>query len=236
MSTTIYHSSSQTRVSADFKTIPYSNASIEFNSDKGSTASFNSPDKLREGDRIRIVGDNHWPFGGQVIKVGSKLRDGSYHYDCIDYTRLFFGENYTTWSGGTSAEIIRTVISNHDLAGNDLSGIENTKKVHGQLIWKGVTRWDIIQELRWLDYEAGQHIECYVTEDGTLIYRPLAQTHEGYVFKSAYDYNQEYDASTIMTGAYVYTEGETSLNIVASVRDEDLIAIWGHLFAFEKGC
>lgn len=231
MKTIIYHSSSTTRVNADFKTIPFSNASIEFNSDKASTASFNSPEKLLEGDRIRIMGDNHRPFGGQVIKVGSKLRDGSYQYECIDYTRLFFGKSYTTWSGGTSAEIIRAVISNHDL-----SGIENTKKVHGQLIWKGVTRWDIIQELRWLDYEAGQHIECYVNEDGTLIYRPLAQTHEGYVFKSAYDYNHEYDASTIMTGASVYTEDEELLSIVANVNDADLVAIWGHIFEFEKGC
>lgn len=226
MNTIIYYSRSTTPATADFKTIPYSNASIEFNSDKASTASFSSPEKLQEGDKIRIVGDNHRPFGGQIIKVGSKLRDGSYQYSCIDYTRLFFGKAFNNWNNKRSDEIIKDLIGNYDI-----SGIEKTKKVHGQLIWKAVTKWDIIQELRWLDYKAGQLIECYVNEDGTLIYRPLPETHEGYVFKSAYDYNQEYDASTVISGATIYTDDK----LVADF-DIDLIAIWGHIFEIEKGC
>ncbi|OEC87897.1 MULTISPECIES: XkdQ/YqbQ family protein [Methanobacterium] len=230
MTSVIYHSHSTTKGTANFKTIPFNNASIEFNSAKASTANFNSIQKLNEGDRIRIIGNNHRPFGGQIIKPGSKLKDGAYSYECVDYTRLFFGKSYTTWSGGTSDGIIKAILNSLNYS---TAGIEKTKAVHGQLIWKNVVRWDIIQQLRWLDYKAGQLIECYVNADGILIYRPLPQTQEGYIFKSAYDYSQEYDASNIITGATVLTkEGDT----ISNVQNDNLVAVWGQIFDREEGC
>jgi hypothetical protein len=233
MTSVIYHSHSTTKGTANFKTIPFSNASIEFNSAKASTANFNSIQKLNEGDRIRIIGDNHRPFGGQIVKPGAKLKNGAYSYECVDYTRLFFGKSDTTWSDGTSYDIIKAILNSLNYS---TAGIEKTNKRHGQLIWKDTGRWDIIQQLRWLDYKAGQLIDCYVNPDGVLIYKPLPQTQEGYIFKSAYDYNQEYDASNIITGASMYTWKDNTFELVSNVRDENLIAIWGRVFDLESGC
>jgi hypothetical protein len=229
----IYQSHSTSRGAADFKTIQFSNASIELNSAKASTASFNSIEKLNEGDRIRIVGDNHRPFGGQIIKPGSKLKDGNYSYDCIDYTRLFFVKFDTTWSDGPSYDIIKSMLNS---LGYSTAGLEKTSTIHGQLNWKNVTCWDIIQQLRWLDYQGGQLIECYVNEDGTLIYRPLPQTHEGYIFKSAYDYSQEYDASNIIVGVIVETYKDNKYTVISNVGDAALAAIWGEIYEPVEGC
>jgi hypothetical protein len=231
MTSVIYHSHSTTQATANFKTIPFSNASIEFNSAKASTASFNSIQKLNEGDRIRIIGSNHQPFGGQIVKPGAKLKDGAYSYECVDYTRLFFGKTNTSWYDGTSYDIVKAILKSLDYS---TAGIEKTKKRHSALVWKKVNRWDIFQQLKWLDYKAGELIECYVNADGILIYRPMPQTKEGYIFKSAYDYSQEYDASNMITGATVTTkEGKA---VISSIQNTELIAIWGPIFDVEEGC
>ena len=227
----VYHSHSTTKGKANFKTIPFSNASIEFNSAKASTASFNSIKKLEEGDKIRIIGDNHLPFGGQIIKPGAKLKDGAYSYECIDYTRLFFGKLTGVFSNKTSYEIIKMVL---DRMNYSTSGLKATKKKHASVSWKSTSLWDIIQQLKWLDYKAGELIECYVNADGILIYRQFPQTREGYIFKSAYDYIQEYDASNIITGASVLAnEGD---KVISNIRDTQLMAVWGRIFDVEEGC
>ena len=234
MTSVIYYSHSTTKGTATFQTIPFSNASIEFNSAKASTASFNSIKKLNEGDKIRIEGDNHRSFGGQIVKIGSKLKDGAYSYECLDYTRLFFYKTFLmTPPNQTSYDLIKARLT---YLGYSTAGLEKTTKKHPQLTWKDTGLWDIIQQLRWLDYKAGQLIECYVNADGILIYRPLPQTHEGYIFKSAYDYNQEYDASSIITGASIYLDKDNLSGTFAQVYDKDLMAIWGPIFDQEKGC
>jgi hypothetical protein len=234
MTSVIYHSHSTTKGTANFKTIPFSNASIEFNSAKASTASFISIQKLNEGDRIRIIGDNHRPFGGQIIKPGSKLKDGAYSYECIDYTRLFFGKiNYIAPPNATSYQILKSMLTN---LGYSIAGLEKTTKKYSNLSWKNITRWDIIQQLISLDYKAGQLIECYVNAEGTLIYRPLAQTQEGYIFKSAYDYSQEYDATNIISEAVVFQEHNGLITDLSNVNDNNLIAIWGHIPELEEVC
>lgn len=232
----IYHNSTiKNNGNANFESIPFDNASINFNSQKASTASFNSIKKLKEGDKIRIIGDNHPEFGGQIIKIGSKLKDGAYSYDCIDYTRLFFGKTVTTYSGGTSYEMLKFILESINYS---TVGLKKTSKRHGSLRWKGVTRWDMIQQLRWLDYQAGELIECYVNADGILIYQPMEETHEGYIFKSAYEYNQDYDSSNIITGARtIYDDDKTdTITTVAYTSDENLVAIWGSINAVEEGC
>lgn len=233
MTSTIYHTSSTERITASFKSIPYSNASIDFNSAKASTASFNSINKLTEGDKIRIEGDNHPDFGGQVIKCSAKLKDGAYSYECIDYTRLFFGEITATFSNKTSYQIIKTRLEKLNY---NTAGLKATTKKHAKVSWKAVTLWDVIQQLRWLDYKAGQLIECYVNADGTLIYQPLPQTHEGYIFKSAYDYSQEYDASSIISGASIIKDTDGTITYLSSVTDSELIAVWGPIIDIEEGC
>jgi len=232
----IYHNSTlKNNEIANFESIPFDNANITFNSQKASTASFTSTKKLKEGDKIRIIGDNHPEFGGQIIKPGAKLKDGAYSYECIDYTRLFFGKTVTTYSGGTSYEIIKLILETINYS---TAGLKQTTKIHGSLRWKGVTRWDIIQQLRWLDYQAGELIECYVNADGILIYQPMEETREGYIFKSAYEYNQDYDASNIITGARtIHDDDKTNtITTVAYTTDEKLMAIWGMIGAVEEGC
>ena len=233
MVTTVYHTSSTDKYQTSFSSIPFNNASITFNSAKASTANFNSIEKLFEGDRIRIVGDNHRPFGGLITKPGSKLKDGAYSYECVDYTKLFFGKVTGTFSNKTSYEIIKSLV---DKLNYSAAGLKATTKKHSTVSWKATTYWDIIQQLRWLDYKAGQLIECYVNEDGTLIYRPLAQTHEGYIFKSAYDYSQEYDAKDIVTGVTLYAENNGVVTNLASIEDTNLSAVWGQIYGLESGC
>jgi len=230
----IYHTSTVTKSSAGFQSIPYSNASITFNSNKASTASFNSIKKLNEGDKIRIIGDNHREFGGQIIKQGAKLGDGAYSYECIDYTRLFFGETVANYNKYTSYEIIKALLNT---IGYSTAGLKPTTKRHGSLKWKAVSRWDIIQELRGYDYRSGQLIECYVNPDGTLVYQPMPQTHEGYIFKSAYDYNQDYDAGNIITGAStIYDDNKGNISFLASSQDKNMMAVWGRIMDIEEGC
>jgi hypothetical protein len=231
----IYHNNTiKNNQSANFNSIPFSNGSITFNSGKASTASFNSIKKLNEGDKIRIIGDNHREFGGQINKPGAKLKDGAYSYECIDYTRLFFGKTVTTYSGGTSYEILKFML---EAINYSTAGLKPTTKRHGALRWKGVTRWEIIQQLRWLDYQAGELIEAYVNADGTLIYQPMEETHEGYIFKSAYEYSQDYDASNIVTGARtIYEDDKENIYYLANVNDENLLAVWGWITEVEEGC
>jgi hypothetical protein len=233
MTSLIYYSSSTSRFKASFETIPFNGASIEFNREKASTASFNSIEKLNEGDRIRIVGDNHRTFGGQIVKPGSKIKDGAYSYDCVDYTRLFFGKATGTYSKKTSYQIIKSIL---DKLNYSTAGLEKTTKVHSTVSWKATNYWDIIQQLRYLDYKAGQLIDCYVNADGTLIYQPMPQTHEGYIFKSAYDYSQSYDASDIVTAVTEYAENNGVVTNLASVKDTNLVAVWGNIYELESGC
>lgn len=237
MASQIYHTNSLTKDNANFQSIPFSNASITFNSQKASTASFNSIKKLNEGDKIRIIGDNHREFGGYIIKPGAKLRDGAYSYDCIDYTRLFFGETVLNASG-TSYEIIKNMLEKLNYS---TAGLKKTNKSYGPehyLRWKGATRWDIIQQLRGLDYQNGELIDCYVNADGVLIYQPMEETREGYIFKSAYDYSQSYDGTNVMTGSSTIYEEPTTKTVytISDVADENLIAIWGWITDVEDGC
>lgn len=230
----IYHTSSISKDSANFNSIPFSNANITFNSQKASMASFNSIKKLNEGDKIRIIGDNHRDFGGYIIKPGSKLRDGAYSYECIDYTRLFFGETVLTYNKGTSYDILKFMLESINYS---TAGLKKTSKRYDYLRWKGINRWDIIQQLKWLDYQNGELIDCYVNADGILIYQPMEETREGYIFKSAYDYSQSYDGSNIVTGSRtIYEDNNKNIFYLAEAYDENLLAIWGWITDVEDGC
>ncbi len=223
MTTTVYHSGSTSRGTAKFKSIMAKGISITFEPDKASTASFKSKEYLLKGDRIRIVSDNHRTFGGQIIKDGEKPRDGWYSYDVIDYTRVFFSKtSWTTPSKSTSYQLLKKLLKLYKLS---TAGLKKTKNKHPQLIWKAINIWDIIQQLKWLDYKAGQYIDCYVNENGTLIYKPRASTELGYFFNGAYDYSQESDASNIITGSQFIGENNEILGY--SHSSSDLIARWG---------
>lgn len=237
MTTTVYHSGSTSRGKAKFKSIMAKGITITFEADKASTASFKSKEYLLKGDRIRIVGDNHRTFGGQIIKDGEKPRDGWYSYDVIDYTRLFFTKVSAYYINRTSYDFLKIWFKSDLYKSQPYStaGLKKTKKKHKKLVWKATSLWDIIQQLKWLDYKAGQYVNCYVNENGTLIYEPRKSTELGYFFNGAYDYSQETDASNIITrAAYVKYEGSTPSALSSSEASKDLIARWGYITEVEE--
>ena len=69
---TLYYSHSTARGSANFKSIPFHSASIDWKREEASTMSFSSPVQLTEADRIRYKSDTT-DFGGQIYKIKKVL-------------------------------------------------------------------------------------------------------------------------------------------------------------------
>ena len=72
---TLYYSHSNARANAQFKSIPFHDASIDWKREEASTMSFKSPIKLEEADRIRYISPVGNDFGGQVYKVKKSVGD-----------------------------------------------------------------------------------------------------------------------------------------------------------------
>lgn len=224
---TLYYSQSTKRVEAEFQSMPFHSASITHNKDKASEMSFKSNIKLNEADRI-IYRDltNNKTFGGQIIKR-SKTLGGEYSYDVIDYTRLYQSKVTCSFSKSTSSAILKSILKKNK---NELprSGIQNTNYIHAYLKWDNVTIWDIIQQLAWLEYKAGNHIYYDIDYKGTLIWKEIPQTTIGYTFSEAYSYEESYDSSDIVTRG-IFVNSEKHSEAIAVNASSDMIAKWGYI-------
>ena len=224
---TLYYSQSTKRVEAEFQSMPFHSASITHNKDKASEMSFKSNIKLNEADRI-IYRDltNNKTFGGQIIKR-SKTLGGDYSYDVIDYTRLYQSKVTCSFSKSTSSTILKTILKKNK---NELprSGIQNTDYIHAYLKWDNVTIWDIIQQLAWLEYKAGNHIYYDIDYKGTLIWKKIPKTATGYTFTEAYSYEDTYDSSDIVTRG-LFINSEKHSESIAVNASNAMIAKWGYI-------
>lgn len=225
----LYSSHSTDRGSANFKSIPFSNASINWKRDAASTMSFKSPVKLAEADRIRYKNPIGEDFGGQIYKV-KKAAGDFYQYEVISYLRLYQDKVTCSFKNKTSSQIMKKVLK---LSQNDFrtSGIKDTKIIHSNLKWENTSIWDIAQQLCWLENKAGYEVRCRVNANGTLIFNYIPKQQKGYSFTNVYNYEEDYDSSNLITAASVTFNGKTIANKTAS---DKIVAKWGYVSESEE--
>jgi len=228
---TLYYSQSTDRGQAEFTSMPFHDASITHNRDKASSMTFKSTVKLDESDRIIYQNlDSKKKFGGQVIKRSKTLGD-AYNYEVMDYTRLYHSKVTKSFSNMTSSAILKQLLKN-DLNNLSTSGIQETNIIHSYLKWDNAKLWDIIEQLAWLEYQAGNYIYYDIDYTGTLIWKSIPANTTGYVFTEAYDYSEEHDSSDIITRGILLNSNKPSENVVATASSE-MIAKWGYITEIE---
>jgi len=228
---TLYYSHSTTREKANFKSIPFSNASIEWKREEASTMSFKSPVKLEEADRIRYKSKTT-DFGGQIYKK-KKTLSGDYEYEVISYLRLYHDKVNFSCKNMTSSQILKKVLS---FSANNFvtSGIKSTIVVHQSLKWEKTTIWDIALQLCWLEHKAGFEARCAVDANGTLIFKYIDEQQEGYTFTNAYEYSEEYDTTDVITMVAVTQSGNPNDWIASATASKDMIAKWGYILEYDE--
>ena len=226
---TLYYSHSTTRGSAEFTSLPFHDASIDWKKSDASTMSFKSPLKLNEADRIRYKNPDGEDFGGQVYKI-KKNAGEDYTYAVISYLRLYHDKVTCSFKNKTSSQIMKKVLK---LSKNNFrtSGIKDTKIVHSNLKWENKSIWDIAQQLCWLEHQAGYEVRCKVDANGTLLFNYIPKQQEGYSFTSVLDYEEEYDSSDIITQFNVTYKGK---KIATAKASSGLIAKWGYVSDSEE--
>lgn len=220
---TLYYSHSTARGEATFTSIPFYDASIEWNRTEASTMSFKSPIKLAEADRIRYEAtDTRRNFGGQVIKVKATARD-DYEYEVISYLRLYHSKITFSCKNMTASKIMKKILKKD---ANQLStaGITETSIIHGKLKWMNTSIWDIANQLCYLEHKFGNDIGCHIDENGTMRFGYSLNNQEGYVFTNVLDYSEEYDSSDFVTQYSVTYNGK---GVASSSANQSLIAKWG---------
>ena len=221
----LYYSQSTERGESEFNSMPFHSASITHNRDKASSMSFKSNIKLNESDRI-IYAKQDRMFGGQIVKRTKSL-GGDYSYEVMDYTRLYQSKVTCSFSNSTSSKILKSLIGGN-LNQLSTSGITNTEYIHAYVKWDNTSLWDIIQQLAWLEYKAGNHIYYDIDYTGTLIWKPIPETTEGYVFTEAYDYQDSHDSSGIITQG-IFLNSNNPNQRAEAYASSDMIAKWGYI-------
>lgn len=224
---TLYYSHSTARGSADFKSIPFHSASIDWKREEASTMSFQSPIKLEEADRIRYKSDTT-DFGGQIFKVKKSI-GGDYQYEAISYLRLYHDKVTCSYKNLTSSQILKKVLK---LSRNNFvtSGIKDTEVIHSHLKWEKTSIWDIALQLCWLEHQAGYEVRCSVDAGGTLLFNYIPKQQTGYTFTSVIDYGEDYDSSDVITQSRIVFNGK---EVAGATASSDIIAKWGYVTEIE---
>lgn len=229
---TLYCSHSTARGQAKFESMPFHDANITYNRNKASSMTFKSTRKLEEADRI-IYRDktNNKTFGGQITKR-SKTLGGDYSYDVIDYKRLYQSKVSCGFEQSTSSQILKKLLKSNK---NNLStaGIQNTSYVHAYLKWDKTSIWNIVEQLAWLEYKAGNYIYYDVDYRGGLIWKKIPQKTTGYRFTEAYDYQDSHDSSDIITEGIFVNSNKLKENVSAHANST-MIAKWGYVTDIES--
>ena len=220
---TLYYSHSTSRGEATFTSIPFYDASIEWNKTEASTMSFKSPVKLAEADRIRYEAtDTRRNFGGQVTKVKATAKD-DYEYEVISYLRLYHSKITFSCKNMTASKIMKKILKK-DANKLSTAGITETSIIHGKLKWVNTSIWDIANQLCYLEHKFGNDIGCHIDENGTMRFGYSLNNQEGYVFTNVLDYSEEYDSSDFITQYSVTYNGKV---VASSSANQSLIAKWG---------
>lgn len=219
----LYVSHSTTPRMAEFKSIPFHGASINWRRDDASTLSFSSPVKFTLGDRVHYQSQYN-DFGGQIYKV-KRTYKSDYQYECISYMRLYHDKVTCSYQNMTSSQILLKVLK---LSKNQFrtGGIKKTSLVHSNVKWENTSIWDIAKQLAWIEQQAGYKVETYVDASGVLFFKYLPAEEKGYQFNTVLGYEEDYDATDIITSSKVTFNGQVLADVVAS---DDIIAKWGYV-------
>lgn len=228
----VYVSNTAKLSETHFHMVPFTNAKIEYRRDEADTFSFKSNTFLEHGTRVRYEDPRgkRYGFGGQVYKSKESI-NGFYEYECVSYLRLYLSKiQSVNYSNITSSRILKLLIKKDP---NNLStaGISSTTNKHSFLKWEKKSIWEIARQLQYLEWKAGNPVECYVDIDGVLHFGKNINKEKGYNFTTTnagtnqiIDYEDDYATENVVTVGRVIYKGDTRATAKAT---RDMLATWG---------
>lgn len=230
----LYVSKTPKLSSTHFYTIPFTNAKLDYHSDSADSFSFQSNQALSQGTRVRYQDPrgNRYGFGGQIYKAKQGV-DGIFEYDCVSYLRLYLSKiPSVSYSNITASKLLRKLLKN-DPNNFSLAGIKKTTNKHSYLKWEKKSIWNIAKQLQYLEWKAGNPIECYVDIYGVLHFGKKINTTKGYQFTAGgegtnaiIDYEETLTTDNVVTVGRVIYNGNTRASATAS---REMLATWGYI-------
>ena len=231
---TLYVSNTPKLSSTKFHSIPFNGSKIEYKSDSADSFSFRTNQPLLQGTRVKYNDPRgkRYGFGGQVYKA-KESTNGLYEYDCVSYLRLYMSKIASvSYSNITSYNLLRKLLKN-DPNQFSLAGLTKTTNKHSYLKWEKKSIWEIARQLQYLEWKAGNPVECYVDVDGVLHFGKNINKEQGYKFTASgdgtntiIDYEETLTTENVVTVGRVVYNGATKASATAS---RDMIATWGYI-------
>ena len=230
----LYASDTPKLAETSFHTIPFADGKLDYKSNEANTFSFKTNQSLPHGTRIRYEDPRgkEYGFGGQIYKTHETIT-GLYEYDCVSYLRLYLSKiNSASYSNMTSSNVLKKLLKK-DANNLVTSGLTKTTNKHSYLKWEKKSLWEIARQLQYLEWKAGNPVECYVDIDGVLHFGKNINKEQGYKFSTTgdgtnmiIDYDDEYSTDDVVTVGRVLYSGATKSSATAS---KDMIATWGYI-------
>ena len=230
----LYVSNTPKLSSTNFHSIPFSNAKIDYKSDSADSFSFRSNQPLSQGTKVRYNDPRgkRYGFGGQIYKA-KESTNGLFEYDCVSYLRLYMSKiSAVSYSNITSYNLLRKLLKN-DPNNFSLAGLTKTHNKHSYLKWEKKSIWEIARQLQYLEWKAGNPVECYVDVDGVLHFGKNINTEQGYKFTTTgagtntiIDYEETLTTDNVVTVGRVVYNGTTKASATAS---REMLATWGYI-------
>ena len=231
---TLYVSNTPKLSSTKFHSIPFNGAKIEYKSDSADSFSFKTNQPLSQGTRVRYNDPRgkRYGFGGQVYKA-KESTTGLYEYDCVSYLRLYLSKiSSVSYSNITSYNLLRKLLKN-DPNRFSLAGLTKTHNKHSYLKWEKKSIWEIARQLQYLEWKAGNPVECYVDIEGVLHFGKNINNEQGYKFTTKGDgtntiinYEETLTTDNVVTVGRVVYDGADRAYATAS---KEMIATWGYI-------
>ena len=230
----LYVSKNPKLSSTSFYTIPFNGAKIDYKSDTADSFSFKSNQPLSQGTRVRYQDPRgkRYSFGGQIYKA-KESTNGLYEYDCVSYLRLYLSKiSSVSYNDITSYNLLRKLLK-ADPNNFSLAGLTKTTNKHSYLKWEKKSIWEIARQLQYLEWKAGNPVECYVDVDGVLHFGKNINTETGYKFTAGssgtntiISYDETLTTDNVVTVGRVVYNGTTKASATAS---REMIATWGYI-------
>lgn len=231
---TLYVSDTAKLSQTHFHSIPFNNAKIEYKSDSADSFSFKTNQPLSQGTKVRYNDPRgkRYGFGGQIYKA-KESTNGLYEYDCVSYLRLYMSKiGSVSYNDITSYNLLRKLLKN-DPNNFSLAGLTKTTNKHSYLKWEKKSIWEIARQLQYLEWKAGNPVECYVDVDGVLHFGKNINNEQGYKFSTQgdgtntiIDYEETLTTDNVVTVGRVVYNGANRATAKAS---RDMIATWGYI-------
>ena len=230
----LYASDTPKLAETSFHTIPFADGKLDYKSNEANTFSFKTNQSLPHGTRIRYEDPRgkEYGFGGQIYKTKETTRD-LYEYECVSYLRLYLSKiGSVAYNDNTSYNILKKLIKK-DPNNLSIAGLTKTTNKHSYLKWEKKSIWEIARQLQYLEWKAGNPVECYVDLDGVLHFGKNINKEQGYKFSTTgdgtntiLDYEDEYKLDDVVTVGRVLYSGATKSSATAS---KNMIATWGYI-------